>query len=163
VDQGGRAAAEAAGGCRAGVLTEKWRARIAELVGDQRARLSTPTFDVLVAEGLTGSYVTVVRAGPELRGPRFKAAKAVSMPSETARGPRRSSLRRCVRQLGGLWVATPLPFRRTLDEFDFDFQPLVGGKPIGGPRHPAFVADGRPVLFSASPAAARPTSPPRWR
>lgn len=68
------------------VLTGRWQARIADLVREQPALLSTSVYDVLVAEGFGGSYATVVRAVRGLRGPRFKAAKSVSMPIETAPG-----------------------------------------------------------------------------
>ena len=68
------------------VLTSRWKSRIAELVGEQPALLSTSIFDVLAAEGFAGSYVTVVREVRALRGPRFKAAKTVSVPIETAPG-----------------------------------------------------------------------------
>lgn len=68
------------------VLTARWQARIAELVGEYPALLSTSIYDVLAAEGFEGSYVTVVRAVRALRGPRFKGAKAASVPIETAPG-----------------------------------------------------------------------------
>jgi transposase len=48
--------------------------------------LSTSIHDVLVAEGFPGSYVTVVREVRRVRGPRFVAAKAASVPIETAPG-----------------------------------------------------------------------------
>lgn len=68
------------------VLTEHWRVRIGELLGAQPALLATSLFDLLAAEGFDGSYVTVVREARRIRGPRFRAAKAVSVPIETAPG-----------------------------------------------------------------------------
>lgn len=68
------------------VLTDRWRRRIAGLVGEHPSLLSTSIHDVLVAEGFSGSYATVVREVRTLRGPRFKAAKTVSVPIETAPG-----------------------------------------------------------------------------
>ena len=68
------------------VVTDRWQQRIADLVREHPALLSTSIYDVLVAEGFDGSYPTVVRAVRMLRGPRFKAAKLVSMPIETAPG-----------------------------------------------------------------------------
>ncbi len=68
------------------VVTGRWQQRIADLVREHPALLSTSIYDVLVAEGFDGSYPTVVRAVRALRGPRFKAAKSVSLPIETAPG-----------------------------------------------------------------------------
>ncbi len=50
------------------------------------------------------------------------------------------------------------PFRKTIDEFDFDFQPSVDRRLVDDLATLRFMTDGRPILFSASPAAARPTS-----
>lgn len=68
------------------VLTGRWQSRIAELLKHQPSLLSTSIHDVLVAEGFGGSYVTVVREARRLRGPRFRAATAASVPIETAPG-----------------------------------------------------------------------------
>ena len=68
------------------VVTGRWQARITELLREQPALLSTSVFDLLLAEGFAGSYATVVRAVRQVRGPRFRAAKSVSMPIETAPG-----------------------------------------------------------------------------
>ena len=68
------------------VMTEAWGARIAELLVAQPALLSTSIHEIIVTEGFTGAYPTTVRAVRELRGPRFIAAKAASVPIETAPG-----------------------------------------------------------------------------
>jgi transposase len=68
------------------VLTDRWRRRIAELLEHQPVLLSTSIHDALKAEGFDGSYATVVRAVRAIRGPRFRAAKAASVPIETAPG-----------------------------------------------------------------------------
>jgi transposase len=68
------------------VLTDRWQTRIAELLDTQPALLSTSLHDLLTAEGFDGSYVTVVREARRIRGPRFRAAKAASVPIETAPG-----------------------------------------------------------------------------
>jgi integrase len=47
---------------------------------DQPALLSTSIHDLLVAEGFDGSYATVVREARRIRRPRFRAAKAASVP-----------------------------------------------------------------------------------
>jgi hypothetical protein len=54
------------------------------------------------------------------------------------------------------------PARRTLSEFDFDFQPSVDPKLLQDLASLRFVAEGRPILLLASPAAARATSRSRW-
>ena len=68
------------------VIDERWQARIAELVTPPSRLLATSVFEVLVAEGFDGSYPSVVRAVRDLRGPRFRAAAAASVPIETAPG-----------------------------------------------------------------------------
>jgi transposase len=68
------------------VLTDRWQRRIAELLEERPALLSTSIHDLLVAEGFDGSYATVVREARGIRGPRFRAAKAASVPIETAPG-----------------------------------------------------------------------------
>jgi hypothetical protein len=54
------------------------------------------------------------------------------------------------------------PARRTLEEFDFDFQPSVDPKLVADLASLRFVAEGRPLLLLASPAAARATWRSRW-
>jgi transposase len=68
------------------VLTDRWKTRIAQLLEQRPALLSTSIHDVLAAEGFAGSYATVVREARRIRGPRFRAAKAASVPIETAPG-----------------------------------------------------------------------------
>ena len=48
--------------------------------------LAVSVHNKLRAEGFDGSYPTVVRAVRDIRGPRFTAAKAVSVPIYTAPG-----------------------------------------------------------------------------
>jgi IS30 family transposase len=54
------------------VVTGRWQRRIAELLEQRPALLSTSVHDVLVAEGFGGSYATVVREARRIRGPRFR-------------------------------------------------------------------------------------------
>lgn len=68
------------------LVDERWAARIAELLRRSPKLLATSVFEILVAEGFTGSYPTVVRHLHGLRGPRFRAAVAASVPIETAPG-----------------------------------------------------------------------------
>jgi hypothetical protein len=68
------------------LIDEHWAARIAELLCRSPRLLATSVFEILVAEGFEGSYPTVARHLNALRGPRFKAAPAVSVPIETAPG-----------------------------------------------------------------------------
>lgn len=68
------------------VIDERWAARIAELLRRSPRLLATSVFDILRAEGFAGSYPTVSRHLHALRGPRFRAASAASVPIETAPG-----------------------------------------------------------------------------
>jgi len=65
------------------VMTDRWRARIGVMLEDSPRLLAVSVHDRLVAEGFEGSYPTVVR---DLRGPRFRAADAVSVPIHTDPG-----------------------------------------------------------------------------
>ena len=66
------------------LIDERWAARIAELLRRSPRLLATSVFDILRAEGFEGSYPTVSRHLNALRGPRFRAAPAASVPIETA-------------------------------------------------------------------------------
>lgn len=68
------------------LVDERWAARIAELLRRSPRLLATSVFDILRAEGFEGSYPTVSRHLNALRGPRFRAAGAASVPIETAPG-----------------------------------------------------------------------------
>lgn len=68
------------------VLGEGWKARIDQMLAAQPALLATSIYDLIVAEGFTGSYPTVVRYVRSRRGPRFRSAAQVSLPIETAPG-----------------------------------------------------------------------------
>ena len=81
---GGTAAAAA--GRRCLVVDERWGSRIAELIEPPSRLLSTSVFEIITAEGFTGSYPSVVRKVRALRGPRFRPAPQVSVPIETAPG-----------------------------------------------------------------------------
>ena len=70
--------------CR--VMTAVWRARIGVLLGRHPRLLATSVHNKLRAEGFGGSYPTVVRAVREIRGPRFGAAAAASVPIFTGPG-----------------------------------------------------------------------------
>lgn len=68
------------------VMTARWRERIAQLLESFPRLLAVSVFHRLRAEGYAGSYPTVVRAVRDLRGPRFRAAQAVSVPIHTDPG-----------------------------------------------------------------------------
>ncbi len=68
------------------VMTDEWRSRIASLLESYPRLLSVSVHNKLRAEGFAGSYPTVVRAVRDVRGPRFRAANAVSVPIYTAPG-----------------------------------------------------------------------------
>jgi transposase len=67
-------------------VDERWQRRIGELITPPSRLLSTSVFEIIGAEGFTGSYPSVVRAVREVRGPRFRPAPQVSVPIETAPG-----------------------------------------------------------------------------
>ncbi len=68
------------------VMTAVWRARIEALLSKHPRLLATSVHNKLRAEGFGGSYPTVVRAVREIRGPRFRAAAAASVPIHTGPG-----------------------------------------------------------------------------
>ena len=69
------------------VIDEVWAERIGELIRPPAEKLlANSVFEIIAAEGFGGSYPTVVRFLRDLRGPRFRAAPAVSVPIETAPG-----------------------------------------------------------------------------
>jgi transposase len=68
------------------VMTSRWRRRIEQLLDAHPRLLAVSVFNKIRAEGYTGSYPTVVRAVRVVRGPRFRAASAVSVPIHTDPG-----------------------------------------------------------------------------
>lgn len=68
------------------VIDDTTAARISELLSAAPTLLSTSIYDILRAEGFTGSYPSVVRHVRARRGPRFRTAPQVSVPIETAPG-----------------------------------------------------------------------------
>jgi transposase len=70
----------------ASVMTDRWRSRIDALLEAHPRLLSVSVHNKLCADGFDGSYPTVVRAVRDNRGPRFKAANAVSVPIHTVPG-----------------------------------------------------------------------------
>ena len=68
------------------VMTERWRARVESLLAAHPRLLAVSIFNKLRAEGFAGSYPTVARAVRDVRGPRFRAAAAVSVPIHTDPG-----------------------------------------------------------------------------
>ncbi len=68
------------------VMTEFWFARIVEMLTKWPRMQAISVHHKLVAVGFEGSYPTVVRAVREIRGPRFRAANAVSVPIHTDPG-----------------------------------------------------------------------------
>lgn len=68
------------------VIDERWASRIAELVKPPSRLLSTSVYEIITAEGFSGSYPSVVRRVRAIRGARFRPAPQVSVPIETAPG-----------------------------------------------------------------------------
>jgi transposase len=68
------------------VMTSRWRQRIGQLLDAHPRLLAVSVFNKIRAEGYAGSYPTVVRAVRAVRGPRFRAASAVSVPIFTDPG-----------------------------------------------------------------------------
>ncbi|MGH9128838.1 MAG: IS21 family transposase [Acidimicrobiales bacterium] len=67
-------------------VDERWGKRIECLIEPPSRLLATSVYEILTAEGFSGSYPSVARYVRGLRGPRFRAAPQVSMPIETAPG-----------------------------------------------------------------------------
>ena len=76
----------AARATEATVMTDRWRSKIDALLEAHPRLLSISVHNKLTADGFDGSYPTVVRAVRDVRGPRFNAANAVSVPIHTAPG-----------------------------------------------------------------------------
>jgi transposase len=68
------------------VVDDRWGARITELIAPPSRLLASSVFEIITAEGFSGSYPSVVRAVRDRRGPRFRAAPQVSVPIETGPG-----------------------------------------------------------------------------
>jgi transposase len=68
------------------VMNVRWQARVASLLGAHPRLLAVSVHNKLRAEGFAGSYPTVVRAVRDVRGPRFRAAAAASVPIHTDPG-----------------------------------------------------------------------------
>ena len=67
-------------------IDERFSARIDALIAPPSKLLSTSVFEIITAEGYTGSYPSVVRYVRARRGPRFRVAPQVSVPIETGPG-----------------------------------------------------------------------------
>ncbi len=70
----------------ASVMTDRWLERIEAIVEKWPRMQAVSIHHRLVADGFEGSYPTVVRAVRDIRGPRFRAAEAVSVPIHTDPG-----------------------------------------------------------------------------
>ena len=68
------------------VMTDRWRSRIDVMLETYPRLLAVSVHNKLRADGFDGSYPTVVRAVRDVRGPRFRAADAVSVPIHTDPG-----------------------------------------------------------------------------
>ena len=69
------------------VIDASWAERIRVLIQPPADKLlARSVFEIISAEGFAGSYPSVVPHMREIRGPRFRAAPAVSVPIETAPG-----------------------------------------------------------------------------
>lgn len=68
------------------VMNARWRSRVGLLLDAHPRLLAVSVFNKIRAEGYTGSYPTVARAVRAVRGPRFRAAPAVSVPIHTDPG-----------------------------------------------------------------------------
>ena len=80
------------------VIDERWAARIAELLRLAPRLLGTSVFELIRAEGYTGSYPSVTRHLHTIRGPRFTSAPAASTRIVTRSG--RGVPVRLVRRVG---------------------------------------------------------------
>ena len=54
------------------------------------------------------------------------------------------------------------PIKKTLDDFDFSFQPSIDKRQIDELATMRFLENGENVVFSAHPSWARPIWPPLW-
>lgn len=68
------------------VMTDRWLERIEAMLAKWPRLQAVSIHHRLVADGFDGSYPTVVRAVRDIRGPRFRAAEAVSVPIHTDPG-----------------------------------------------------------------------------
>lgn len=68
------------------VVDPVWADRLTELLVGNPKLLARSLFEIVAAEGFTGSYPTVVRWVREQRGPRFRREDGASVPIETAPG-----------------------------------------------------------------------------
>lgn len=68
------------------VMNARWKQRVNDLVSSYPRLLGVSVFNKLHAEGFTGGYSTVTRELRQLRGPRFRAAGAASVPIMTDPG-----------------------------------------------------------------------------
>ncbi len=62
---------------------DRWAKRIDQLIAPPSKLLATSVYEIVSAEGYTGSYPSVVRHVRARRGPRFRVAPQVSVPIET--------------------------------------------------------------------------------
>ena len=68
------------------VMNARWKQRIEGLIGTYPRLLGISVHNKLHAEGFEGGYSTVTRELRTIRGPRFRAADAASMPIHTDPG-----------------------------------------------------------------------------
>ena len=68
------------------VVDAVWADRLLSLLVGNPRLLAKSLFEIVSAEGFTGSYPSVVRWVREERGPRFRVADGASVPIETAPG-----------------------------------------------------------------------------
>jgi transposase len=68
------------------VIDPVWADRLTALLVGNPKLLAKSLFEVITAEGFTGSYPSVVRWVRDQRGPRFRAADGASVPIETPPG-----------------------------------------------------------------------------
>jgi transposase len=68
------------------VIDPVWEDRLNSLLVGNTRLLATSLFEIITAEGFSGSYPSVVRWVRAQRGPRFRAADGASVPIETAPG-----------------------------------------------------------------------------
>ncbi len=68
------------------VMNARWKERVATLIGTYPRLLGVSVHNKLRAEGFSGGYSTVTRELRAIRGPRFRAADAASVPINTDPG-----------------------------------------------------------------------------
>jgi DNA replication protein DnaC len=112
------------------VIDQRWARRIEELLARNRNLLASSVYRLLLAEGFPHAQFL---------------AELVAAEAAATRNRRMAARLRFAH----------FPARRTLAEFDFDFQPSVDRKLIEDLASLRFVAEGRPLLLLGQPGCGK--------